>query len=82
MRNGLTQPALVLSASDVASDSDNDGLLAMAEILGLKLDADWVVCFRHVTQVPGKVLVPKLSQVWVGLFLCRHSGFAGEQLAR
>ena len=40
--NGLTQPALALSAPLVA-DVDGDGLLTMDEILGLKLDADWVV---------------------------------------
>ena len=27
----------------MANDPDNDGLLTMGEILGLKLDADWVV---------------------------------------
>jgi CHAT domain-containing protein len=40
--NGLTQPALALSAPDV-SGTPGDGLLTMEEILGLKLDADWVV---------------------------------------
>jgi CHAT domain-containing protein/tetratricopeptide (TPR) repeat protein len=40
--NGLTQPALALSAPDVTGD-DGDGLLTMAEILELKLDADWVI---------------------------------------
>src|SRR5262249_3208017 len=40
--NGLTQPALALSAPDV-SNSEGDGLLTMEEILALKLDADWVV---------------------------------------
>jgi CHAT domain-containing protein len=40
--NGLTQPALALSAPTVA-DVDGDGLLTMEEILPLKLDADWVV---------------------------------------
>lgn len=40
--NGLTQPALALSAPAVAR-SDGDGLLVMEEILGLKLDADWVL---------------------------------------
>ncbi len=40
--NGLTQPALALSAPDVAG-IEGDGLLTMEEILGLKLDADWVV---------------------------------------
>jgi CHAT domain-containing protein len=40
--NGLTQPALALSAPAV-SGSEGDGLLTMEEILALKLDADWVV---------------------------------------
>ena len=40
--NGLTQPALALSAPEVAG-IEGDGLLTMGEILGLKLDADWVV---------------------------------------
>jgi CHAT domain-containing protein len=40
--DGLTQPALALSASDVAGVG-GDGLLTMEEILALKLDADWVV---------------------------------------
>ena len=39
---GLTQPALALSAPDVA-DTDGDGLLIMEEIFALKLDADWVL---------------------------------------
>lgn len=40
--DGLTQPALALSAPSL-SGSDGDGLLTMEEILTLKLDADWVV---------------------------------------
>jgi CHAT domain-containing protein len=40
--NGLTQPALALSSPRVTG-GDGDGLLTMEEILGLKLDADWVV---------------------------------------
>ncbi len=40
--DGLTQPALALSAPNVAG-VDGDGLLTMEEILALKLDADWVV---------------------------------------
>jgi CHAT domain-containing protein len=40
--NGLTQPALALSSPAVTGD-EGDGLLTMEEILGLKLDADWVV---------------------------------------
>jgi len=40
--DGLHQPALALTAPDVAG-VEGDGLLTMEEILALKLDADWVV---------------------------------------
>lgn len=40
--NGLTQPALALSSPTVTGE-DGDGLLTVEEILGLKLDADWVI---------------------------------------
>ena len=40
--DGLTQPALALTAPSV-TQKDGDGLLTMGEILALKLDADWVV---------------------------------------
>jgi CHAT domain-containing protein len=40
--DGLSQPALALSAPEIAG-VEGDGLLTMEEILGLKLDADWVV---------------------------------------
>jgi CHAT domain-containing protein len=40
--DGLTQPALALSAPEV-SGTAGDGLLTMGDILALKLDADWVV---------------------------------------
>jgi CHAT domain-containing protein len=40
--DGLTQPALALTAPEVAGIK-GDGLLTMEEILALKLDADWVV---------------------------------------
>jgi CHAT domain-containing protein len=40
--DGLDQPALALSAPAVAGVG-GDGLLTMDKILGLKLDADWVV---------------------------------------
>ena len=39
---GLSQPALALSSPAVVG-GDGDGLLTVEEILGLKLDADWVV---------------------------------------
>ena len=40
--DGLTQPALALTAPAVAG-IDGDGLLTMEEILPLKLNADWVI---------------------------------------
>jgi CHAT domain-containing protein len=40
--SGLREPALALSAPGLAK-SGGDGLLTMSEIMGLKLDADWVV---------------------------------------
>jgi len=40
--DGLIQPALALSTPAVTGES-GDGLLTLGEILGLKLDADWVV---------------------------------------
>jgi len=40
--DGLTQPALALSAPEVAGVKGN-GLLTMEKIMALKLDADWVV---------------------------------------
>jgi CHAT domain-containing protein len=39
---GLFQPALALSNPEIARDGE-DGMLTMEEILGLKLNADWVV---------------------------------------
>jgi CHAT domain-containing protein len=40
--DGLTEPALALTAPSVA-EVPGDGLLTMEEIFALKLDADWVV---------------------------------------
>jgi CHAT domain-containing protein len=40
--DGLDQPALALSAPSIAGNEE-DGLLTVAEILRLKLNADWVV---------------------------------------
>jgi CHAT domain-containing protein len=39
---GLTQPALALSAPDIAG-VDGDGVLTTDEILALRLNADWIV---------------------------------------
>lgn len=41
--DGLTQPALALSNPAITGEKDADGLLTMEEILGLRLNADWVV---------------------------------------
>lgn len=41
--NGLNQPALALSSPILTGEKNSDGLLTMSEVLGLKLDADWVV---------------------------------------
>ena len=41
--NGLGQPALALSSPKVTRRPDEDGLLTMGEVLGLRLHADWVV---------------------------------------
>ncbi len=40
--DGLTQPALALTAPEVAG-VPGDGLLTMGKVMALKLDADWVV---------------------------------------
>ncbi|MBL8348121.1 MAG: CHAT domain-containing protein [Rubrivivax sp.] len=40
--DGLDQPALALSNPQLTRE-DDDGLLTMGEVLGLKLNADWVV---------------------------------------
>jgi CHAT domain-containing protein/tetratricopeptide (TPR) repeat protein len=40
--DGLTQPALALTAPEIAG-VEGDGLLTLEKILPLKLDADWVV---------------------------------------
>lgn len=39
---GLDQPALALTSPEVSGD-DSSGVLTMERIMGLKLDADWVV---------------------------------------
>jgi CHAT domain-containing protein/tetratricopeptide (TPR) repeat protein len=41
--NGLVQPALALSNPELTGEKDADGLLTMEEILGLSMNADWVV---------------------------------------
>jgi CHAT domain-containing protein len=40
--NGNSEPGLLLTPPDAATEGD-DGYLSVAEIAGLKLDADWVI---------------------------------------
>lgn len=41
--DGLIQPAIALSSPEITGDRSEDGLLQMGEILGLDLNADWVI---------------------------------------
>ena len=41
--DGLDQPALALSNPALTGEKGNDGFLTLDEVLGLKLNADWVV---------------------------------------
>ena len=40
---GLDQPSLAMANPSLTDDRNNDGFLTMSEVLGLKLNADWVV---------------------------------------
>ncbi len=40
---GLDQPSLALANPALTNDTDNDGFLTLSEVLGLKLNADWVI---------------------------------------
>lgn len=51
--DGLREPALALSAPAVTREADTDGLLAMGEVMGLSLDADWVVLSACNTAAAG-----------------------------
>jgi CHAT domain-containing protein len=64
--DGLTQPALALTAPHVA-DVDGDGLLTMEEVLPLRLDADWVVlsaCNTAAGAVSGAEAVSGLGRAF------------------
>ena len=51
--SGLFQPALALSNPALAGDGE-DGMLTMEEVLGLRLDADWVVLSACNTAAAGR----------------------------
>jgi len=63
---GLTQPALALTAPEVAG-IDGDGLLTMGEILALNLDADWIVlsaCNTAAGEVAGSEALSGLGRAF------------------
>jgi len=65
--DGLDQPALALSAPDVTGNPDEDGLLTMGEIMGLRLNADWVVlsaCNTGAAEGEGAEAVSGLGQAF------------------
>jgi CHAT domain-containing protein len=62
--DGQTQPALALTAPEVAG-IDSDGLLTVEEILALKLNADWVVLSACNT-TPARVQELRRFPAWVG----------------
>jgi CHAT domain-containing protein len=65
--DGLDEPALALSTPDVTGDMDSDGLLTMGEIMGLRLNADWVVlsaCNSGAAEGAGAEAVSGLGQAF------------------
>ena len=77
--NGLTQPALALTAPAVAGVA-GDGLLTMEKILALKLDADWVVLSACNTAAGAGAGAEAASGPGPGLLLCRNAHHPGHQL--
>lgn len=66
--DGLVQPALALSSPTKALGSgENDGLLTMGEIMGLELNADWVVlsaCNTGAASGKGAAAISGLGQAF------------------
>ena len=65
--DGLTEPALALSAPDVAK-VPGDGLLTVSEILGLRLNADWVVLSACNTAAAGGAGAEAVSGLGLAFF--------------
>ncbi|MEJ0069151.1 MAG: CHAT domain-containing protein [Pseudomonadota bacterium] len=63
--DGLSQPALALSAPAVGAGGD--GLLTMDEVLALKLNADWSCC-RRATRRPATAPAPRRYPAWAEPF--------------
>ncbi len=64
--DGLDQPALALSAPAVTGEAE-DGLLTMKEVLGLKLNADWVIlsaCNTGAGEDAGKEAISGLGRAF------------------
>ena len=65
--DGLRQPALALSSPKLTGHTKNDGLLKMGEIMGLRLNADWVVlsaCNTAAGQGAGSEAVSGLGRAF------------------
>ena len=65
--DGLTEPALALSAPDVAK-VQGDGLLTVSKILGLRLNADWVVLSACNTAAGGGAGAEAVSGLGLAFF--------------
>ena len=77
--DGLTQPALALTAPDVAGVK-GDGLLTMEKILALKLDADWVVLSACNTAAGAGAGAEAASGLGSAFFYAGTRALAGHQL--
>jgi CHAT domain-containing protein len=78
--DGLNQPALALSAPSIAGNNE-DGLLTMAEILRLKLNADWVVLSACNTGAAEGKGAEAISGLGACVFLRRNPRHSGEYVA-
>jgi CHAT domain-containing protein len=64
--SGTTEPGLILTPPDTASDED-DGYLSASEIAQLKLDADWVIlsaCNTAAADAPGAEALSGLARAF------------------
>jgi tetratricopeptide (TPR) repeat protein len=78
--NGLTQPALALTAPQLAG-VEGDGLLTMEKILRLKLDADWVVLSACNTAA-GAGAARRRCRDWAVHFSTRERGRSSSPTGR